>query len=177
MVAAGAYSNRDYISATAERTGSPRAAMPSRLPRPKTHASIAPVIATPWEREEKMPSSVRRIFVALLLAAAVAAPLGPVVAGEVREFTVVVVDYQGTKLWLPATLVVHKGDRVRIHLVNNVPSRTGGHGFSIPAYSITEVVERGKAKTVEFTADRAGIFPFSCHLHPAHVGGEIVVLD
>ena len=29
--------------------------------------------------------------------------------------------------------------------------------------------------TVEFTADKVGVFPYSCQLHPAHVGGQLVV--
>ena len=37
--------------------------------------------------------------------------------------------------------------------------------------------DRGQPKTVEFTADRAGIFPIICQLHPAHVGGQLVVLE
>jgi len=31
-------------------------------------------------------------------------------------------------------------------------------------------------KQIEFTADKEGIFPIICQLHPAHVGGELVVL-
>ena len=30
--------------------------------------------------------------------------------------------------------------------------------------------------TVEFTAAKAGVFPIICQLHPAHVGGQLVVL-
>ena len=42
------------------------------------------------------------------------------------------------------------------------------------------VTGSGKTFTVanvEFTADKAGIFPINCQLHPAHVGGELVVLE
>ena len=28
----------------------------------------------------------------------------------------------------------------------------------------------------EFTADKAGVFPISCQLHPAHVAGQLVVV-
>ena len=93
------------------------------------------------------------------------------------SFTVVNVEYEGTKIWLPATLVVKKGTRVTVKLVNNVKSDPNQHGFAIPAYNVAEVVNRGEPKTVEFTADKAGIFPITCHLHPAHVGGELVVLE
>jgi nitrosocyanin len=91
--------------------------------------------------------------------------------------TFVNVEYQGTKIWLPGTLVVKQGTRVTIKLINNVPSDPKEHGFAIPAYNIAETVLRGEPKTVEFTADKAGIFPITCHLHPAHVGGQLVVLE
>ena len=39
-----------------------------------------------------------------------------------------------------------------------------------------EIVNRGEPKQIEFTADKEGIFPIICQLHPAHVGGELVVL-
>ena len=30
---------------------------------------------------------------------------------------------------------------------------------------------------VEFVADKSGIFQISCQLHPAHVGGQLLVLE
>jgi heme/copper-type cytochrome/quinol oxidase subunit 2 len=92
------------------------------------------------------------------------------------NFTVVNLEYEGTKVWTPATLVVKKGTLVKLKLVNNVPSDPNQHGFAIPAYNVAEVVTRGEPKTVEFKADKDGIFPIICQLHPAHVGGELVVL-
>ena len=93
------------------------------------------------------------------------------------SFTVVNTEYEGSKIWTPGTLVVKKGTLVKLKLVNNVPSDPNQHGFAIPAYNIAETVVRGEPKTVEFTADKAGIFPITCHLHPAHVGGQLVVLE
>ena len=103
---------------------------------------------------------------------------GPATAGPPvsMNFTVVNLEYEGTKIWLPGTLVVPKGAHVTIKLINNVPSEPSEHGFAIPGYNIAEVVKRGEPKTVEFTADKAGSFPITCHLHPAHVGGQLVVL-
>lgn len=95
---------------------------------------------------------------------------------EDMSFTVVNVEYEGTKLWVPGTLVVRKGSKVRLKLINNVPSDPNQHGFAIPAYNIAEVVTRGEPKQLEFTADKEGVFPIICQLHPAHVGGELVVL-
>jgi nitrosocyanin len=95
---------------------------------------------------------------------------------EAMTVTVVNVEYEGSKMWLPGTIVVQKGTKVTLKLVNNVPSEPAQHGFAIPAYSIQEVVNRGETRTVQFTADKIGVFPTSCQLHPAHVGGELVVV-
>ena len=92
------------------------------------------------------------------------------------SFTIVNVEYEGSKIWLPATLVVKKGTTVKLKLINKVPSDPNQHGFAIPAYNIAEVVTRGEDKTIEFKADKDGIFPINCQLHPAHIGGELVVL-
>ncbi len=92
------------------------------------------------------------------------------------SFTVVNVEYEGTKLWLPGTLVVKKGSKVKIKLVNNVPGDPAQHGFAIPAYNVAEIVNRGEPRQVEFTAGKEGVFPIICQLHPAHVGGELVVV-
>jgi len=113
-------------------------------------------------------------LVPLLVALAAPAPAAEPAA---VTFTVVNVEYQGTKLWLPGTLVVPAGAKVTIKLVNDVPSEPNQHGFAIPAYDVAEVVTRGEPKTVTFTATRKGVFPITCHLHPAHVGGQLVVLD
>jgi len=113
------------------------------------------------------------IAAAAVLAAGIAAPA---VAADHR-FTSVNVEYEGTRIWLPATFIVRKGDKVQIQLINDMPSEPDNHGFAIPHFGIAETVYRGKPKTVEFTADKAGIFPIQCHLHPTHVGGQLVVLE
>ena len=114
---------------------------------------------------------------ALLIAAAALA--GPALAQAPTAVTqtVVNVEYEGSKIWVPGAIVVKKGSKVTLKLINNVPSDPKEHGFAIPAYNIAETVVRGEPKTVEFTADKAGIFPITCHLHPAHVGGQLVVLE
>jgi heme/copper-type cytochrome/quinol oxidase subunit 2 len=113
----------------------------------------------------------------LLVSFGLASGLGTARAEDATmSFTVVNIEYEGTKIWTPATLVVKKGTLVKVKLLNNVPSDPNQHGFAIPAYNIAEVVNRGEPKSVEFRADKEGIFPITCQLHPAHVGGELVVL-
>ena len=52
-------------------------------------------------------------------------------------------------------------------------ARSAGIATSI---GMPEVVGRGETKTVTFKADKPGVFPMVCQLHPAHVGGQLVVL-
>lgn len=91
-----------------------------------------------------------------------------------REFTLVNFQYKGSKVWLPGTMIVKKGEHVRVTLINNAPS--GIHGFWIEEYGIKIGVTAGTKKTVEFHAKKKGLFHFKCHLHAAHVGGQIWVV-
>jgi nitrosocyanin len=96
---------------------------------------------------------------------------------KVDQFTVINVEYEGSKIWLPSTLVVHKGDKVKIKLINNVKADPNQHGYSIAAFNVAAVVTRGEPKEIEFVADKAGVFPITCQLHPAHIGGQLVVQE
>jgi nitrosocyanin len=112
---------------------------------------------------------------AWLAAAALFVGLAPLVtAGEV-ELTVVNIETpQGVKIWEPSSVVAKKGDTVKLKLINR---HADEHGYEIAAFGIKEVVDGNKTKDISFTASRAGIFPIKCHLHPAHVVGQLVVLD
>jgi len=44
---------------------------------------------------------------------------------------------------------------VKLTLKNLVPGADNKHGFSIPAYNVTEVVTRDEPKTITFVAIRA----------------------
>ena len=98
-------------------------------------------------------------------------------AQSVREVTLVNIEFEGSKMWVPGPVVVKKGDTVKIKAINNVKSEPAIHGLAIDAYAIQTVVNVGKPENIEFKADKAGIFPISCHLHPAHVGTQLVVLE
>ncbi len=117
-----------------------------------------------------------RIFLGMIALGAVAF-VASAKADNPHEFTVVNIEYEGTKVFVPSTLVVHKGDTVKIKVINNIKSEPPNHGFAIPDFNIEEVVNRGETKTVEFTADKAGVFDIKCHLHPAHVHGQLIVLQ
>lgn len=123
-----------------------------------------------------------------LLAAAVISALGAAYvvaqdkaadAAPAREFKSVNIEVKGQKIWVPATFIVKKGDKVRITLVNTAPS--GVHAFEIDGYPSTKAAvdnkEGANSKTVEFTADKAGVFRIYCPMHAPHVGGQLLVLE
>jgi len=112
-------------------------------------------------------------ILALAVGVAMGSPPGPAAA----DFTVVTIEYEATKVWAPGPIVVKKGETVKIKAINNVKSDPAEHGLAIEAFGVKQVVNRGKAETVEFKADKAGIFPITCHLHPAHVGTQLIVQE
>jgi nitrosocyanin len=98
-------------------------------------------------------------------------------AQSAKEVSLVNIEFEGTKVWVPGPVVVKKGDTVKIKAINNVKSDPPVHGLAIEAYGVQALVNVGKPETIEFKADKAGIFPIICHLHPPHVGTELVVLE
>jgi nitrosocyanin len=106
---------------------------------------------------------------------AAAAPAPPVDEPGTRSFTLVAVEVDDAKVWLPSVIAVEQGDKVKVTLKNLIPGTVNQHGFTIPAYHITEVVTRGEPRTITFVANKAGVYPFSCQLHPAHIGGSLIV--
>jgi nitrosocyanin len=111
----------------------------------------------------------------MLVAGAVRAEDAKAAPG-VKSFTLAAELVGTTKFWLPAVIVVEQGDKVKLNLKNDIEGNPNQHGFSIPGYNVAELVTRGEPKTVEFTADKAGVFPYICQIHPVHVGGQLIVL-
>ncbi|MCS7224587.1 MAG: Sec-dependent nitrous-oxide reductase [Armatimonadetes bacterium] len=62
----------------------------------------------------------------------------------------------------PEIIEVNKGDRVIIHLTNLERTRDATHGFALGAFNVNASVEPGETVTIEFVADRPGVFPFYC---------------
>ncbi len=91
-----------------------------------------------------------------------------------RSITLVNYETDGVKQWLPGTIIAKKGETVEITLINNVPS--GIHGFFIPTFNIRKEVKKGTKEVVSFKADKEGLFEMQCHMHPAHVGGQLLLL-
>lgn len=124
----------------------------------------------------------KRFFIAALvagLAVRLALAAGAAKAeAPAREFKTVNIEVKGTKIWTPSFFAVKKGDKVKITLVNLAES--GIHAFAIDGYPVNVQVnnkEGDNSKTVEFVADKAGIFRIFCSMHPGHVGGQLLVLE
>ncbi len=78
--------------------------------------------------------------------------------------------------WAPQTITVEEGQPVRLRLT----SHDVAHGFAIPSLGVGPIrVEPGKFTVVEFTASRAGTYPFMCTVvcSPGHgmMVGQLVV--
>ena len=99
---------------------------------------------------------------------------GYATAAEPKKFTLINVDLDGTKIWLPSSLMVHQGDDVELTLINKLDDP---HGFAIKAFGIEQVVQPTSQMTVTFTAAQAGAYNYICQIHPPHLGGNILVLS
>ena len=63
---------------------------------------------------------------------------------------------------VPDLINVQQGDRVRIHITSLERARDVIHGFGLSRYNVHASLEPGATLTVEFDADRAGVFPYYC---------------
>ena len=95
-------------------------------------------------------------------------------ATEPKKFTLINVILDGTKIWLPSSLMVQQWDEVELTLINKLDDP---HGFKIEDFGVEEVVQPKAQMTVTFTASRTGAHSYICHLHPPHLGGNILVLS
>lgn len=71
-----------------------------------------------------------------------------------KEFTMTARQWE----FSPSEIRVNKGDRVRISLT----SEDVTHGFRLSEFGVDERLPPGQEIIVEFVADKAGTFPFSC---------------
>ena len=99
---------------------------------------------------------------------------GDAAAAERKKFTLMNVVLDGTKIWLPSSLIVHQGEDVELTLINKLDEP---HGFKIAEVGIEEVVQPKAQTTVKFTASQPGVYSYICHIHPPHIGGQMLVLS
>jgi cytochrome c oxidase subunit 2 len=78
----------------------------------------------------------------------------PTAAGAVREIQMTARKYE----FNPATITVTKGEQVKLVIT----ALDKDHGIKIEAFGVEQVLKKGVPTTVEFTADKAGDYPFAC---------------
>ena len=91
-----------------------------------------------------------------------------------RKITLVNYEIEGVKQWQPGNIAGYEGETLELTLINKAK---GPHGFMIPSHGVTEVVKKNGKTKVILKLKEEGIYPMKCHLHPAHIGGQLIVLD
>jgi plastocyanin len=82
-------------------------------------------------------------------------------------------DVNGVKVWEPSTTNLKAGEDIEIKIVNPLKDE---HGFQVPGLTDPYVVPgNGGTKTVTIKAPKAGQYPYKCHMHPKHQGGDITI--
>ena len=97
------------------------------------------------------------VFVLLAVAGATAAAqeaAAPAGGGEGTEIKVTAKKYE----FDPSVITVKKGDHVKLIIT----ALDRDHGFKLEAFNINQKLKKGDPATIEFTADKAGTFPFQC---------------
>jgi nitrous-oxide reductase len=62
----------------------------------------------------------------------------------------------------PEHVAVRKGQKMHWTITNLERTRDATHGFCIPGYNIAASIEPGETVTLDFVADKSGVFPFYC---------------
>jgi nitrous-oxide reductase len=62
----------------------------------------------------------------------------------------------------PNKVEVNQGDKVTIHITNIEQTTDELHGFGLNEHNINVVIDPGETKTLEFVADKPGVYPFYC---------------
>ena len=111
------------------------------------------------------------LSLSLILAAALQAQENAPGGGEATEIKMTAKKYE----FDPNAITVKQGAHVK--LVITATDRD--HGFKLKAYDINQHLKKRVPTTVEFTADKAGTFPFECSdfcgLGHGRMKGKLVV--
>lgn len=62
----------------------------------------------------------------------------------------------------PNKVEVNQGDHVTIYLTNIEQTTDELHGFGLEDYNINVIVDPGETKTIEFVADKPGVYAYYC---------------
>jgi cytochrome c oxidase subunit 2 len=102
---------------------------------------------------------------------AAATNTAPTTAPAVKEFDITASQFA----FSPSSLTVNAGDTVKLHVTSDDTT----HGFSLPQFGVNKTVPAGETVEIEFIADEAGTYTFSCSVAcgSGHAGmkGTLVV--
>jgi nitrous-oxide reductase len=62
----------------------------------------------------------------------------------------------------PEHIEIEQGQHVTMHLTNLERTIDATHGFSIAGFNIAASIEPGETVTIQFTADKPGVYPYYC---------------
>ncbi|SDW51713.1 Cupredoxin-like domain-containing protein [Marininema mesophilum] len=91
-------------------------------------------------------------------------------SGTTQTFHLITTEYttkvNGKKLevyrWNPDTIIVHKGDQVKL-VLHGIHGKE--HQWSLQDFNRSGTIHKGKTSEVSFTANKVGTFALVCHNH------------
>ncbi len=101
---------------------------------------------------------VTRIVLAALASGALAILASPVPRAQEDANTVEIKMTAKKYRFDPNEITVKKGQHVKLLIT----ALDRDHGFKLEAFNINQKLKKGETETIEFTADKAGTFPFQC---------------
>jgi len=94
----------------------------------------------------------------------------------VREIEIKAYQYY----WSPELIIVDKGEKIRLKIsTNDVPHGFEIEGYMIPDYDFNTKIEKDNPLTIEFTAEKSGVWEFLCSIYcgagHGHMKGVFVI--
>ncbi len=77
-------------------------------------------------------------------------------------------------IFTPTVITVNQGDTVIIHFYNTADDTH--HTFTLAQYNENVNLAPMTHQDIQFTASTAGVFQYSCTIHPTTMRGELIVL-
>ena len=94
-------------------------------------------------------------------------------AKNIREIDVITEKINDKTRYSPSLLIVKSGETVRVKMFNATDKP---HGFSIDEFNVHENLQPND-NVIEFKAGKPGLYKIYCQYHPAHLTGQILVIN
>ncbi len=99
-----------------------------------------------------------RLMIVALVSSTLAIVAGRVTSAQEAGNTVEIKMTARKYRFDPNEITVKKGQHVKLFIT----ALDRDHGFKLEAFNINQKLKKGETETIEFTADKAGTFPFQC---------------